>query len=120
MQNRNDEQEGFMHNYIFKWIFIIRFIHNVLPLTATDIHRNLPFLNCLKDVILTTCREIKNIRSLNILFSECPRGTYKSISDPGDIRSCIKCPHEHQTSPQGSNSVDMCVCEENYLWQNGR
>ena len=53
-------------------------------------------------------------------YAACPEGTYKPNADPGDIRSCLKCPHEYQTSPRGSNSLAMCTCKENYFWQNER
>ena len=50
----------------------------------------------------------------------CPKGTYKNTSEPGDIRSCLKCPHEHQTSAEGSTSADDCTCNAGYLGKNGR
>ena len=69
---------------------------------------------------LTRAGRIIHIIIPMIIILVCPEGTYKSTADPGDIRSCSKCPHEHQTSPLGSNSADMCTCREGYLWQNGR
>ena len=58
--------------------------------------------------------------SIILFYAACPEGTYKPNADPGDIRSCLKCPHEHQTSPRGSGSLAMCTCKENYFWQNER
>ena len=64
--------------------------------------------------------KVKNSFTKFVFYTACPEGTYKSTADPGDIRSCLKCPHEYQTSPLGSDSVDMCTCKQNYLWKNGR
>ncbi|KAK2725235.1 hypothetical protein QYM36_001622 [Artemia franciscana] len=46
---------------------------------------------------------------------ECPSGTYKNVSGPGDMNSCTPCPSKNHISPTGATSVDQCTCKPGYF-----
>ena len=54
------------------------------------------------------------------LLSACPKGTYKPSLEPGDKRSCFKCPHKDQISPLGSWDVSQCRCKDGYRFIKGK
>ena len=50
----------------------------------------------------------------------CPKGTYKPTIEPGDKRSCFKCPFKDQISPFGSYDVNQCRCKDGYRFIKGK
>ena len=44
----------------------------------------------------------------------CPSGTYKSDDNPGDVRTCVKCPDENHVTEPGATSGEQCVCRKGY------
>ena len=58
--------------------------------------------------------------SADSFFLACPAGTFKSVQDPGDKRSCQPCPLKYQTSKPGSSSPADCKCKAGYSLKHGR
>jgi len=52
--------------------------------------------------------------ALVVLAAACPEGTYKNFTAPGDQSTCLECPDPHQTSPEGSATLDLCRCAPGY------
>ena len=58
---------------------------------------------------------------LHVFFSlACPKGTYKPSIEPGDKRSCFKCPYKDQISDLGSWDVSQCRCRDGYRFIQGK
>ena len=80
--------------------------------------------HCVHDISLINHTEYhikpKTINHMQLCSPECPPGTYKPTSIPGDITTCIKCPDSNHISKPGSTSVEDCYCKRGYQHGNGQ
>ena len=71
--------------------------------------------------ILCASQNVRTLLKVSIFFlPACPKGTYKPSLEPGDKRSCFKCPHKDQISPLGSWVVSQCRCKDGYRFIKGK